>query len=130
MDPAAVTATNAFGNVIARAADGAYWRICPEGLNRHVVARDDAAFEVLRATEEFQAVYQMTRPVELARAALGPVSGERCHYLMVPAVLGGAYDAGNLGTITRGELLAFTGHVAEQIKDVSDGASVQFEWTV
>jgi hypothetical protein len=42
---------------------------------------------------------------------------------------GGAYDAANFGTITRQELLLFTGDVAEQIKDVPDGASVKFEWT-
>jgi len=30
--PAAVTATNPFGNVIVRATDRAYWRICPEEL--------------------------------------------------------------------------------------------------
>jgi hypothetical protein len=30
-----------------------------------------------------------------------------------PAMLGGAYDAGNFGTISRRELIAFSGHVSE-----------------
>jgi len=129
LDPAAVTATNAFGNVIVCATDGAYWRIRPEELSCEVVARDDAAFKALWASEAFQVDWQMTRLVELARAALGPVDEQRCYCLKTPAVLGGAYDTANFGTITRQELLAFSGDVAEQIKDVPDGASVKFAWT-
>jgi hypothetical protein len=128
LDPTTVTATNEFGNLIVRATDGAYWRICPEELTCEIVARDEAAFNALWASEEFQLDWQMTRLVGLARAALGPVSGERCYCLKRPAVLGGAYEAANLSTIARLELLALTGNVAEQIKDLPDGASVKFDW--
>jgi hypothetical protein len=129
LDPTAVTATNAFGNVLVRATDGAYWRICPEELSCEVVARDAAEFDALWANEDFQVDWQMTRLVELAQATLGPLDDERCYCLKLPAVLGGAYDAANFATITRRELLAFTGDVAEQIKDVPDGGSIKFEWT-
>jgi len=129
LEPAAVMATNAFGNVIVRAADGSYWRICPEELTCKVVARDDTEFDALWANEDFQADWQMTRLVELAQATLGSADEERCYCLKLPAVLGGTYDATNFGTITRRELLAFTGDVAEQIKDVPDGGSIRLEWT-
>src|SRR3954447_21773002 len=74
LDPAAVTATNAFGNVIVRATDGAYWRVCPEELSCEVVARDDATFRALWASEEFQVDWQMTQLVEIVQTLLGPVS--------------------------------------------------------
>jgi hypothetical protein len=128
LNPAAVTATNAFGNVIVRATDGAYWRISPEELSCEVVALDDATFKTLWENEAFQVDWQMTRLVDLAREAFGPVGEERCYCLKVPAVLGGAYDTANFGTITRRELLAFTGDVARQIKDLPDDASVKLEW--
>ena len=44
-------------------------------------------------------------------------------------MLGGAYDTANFAMITRRELLAFSGDVAKQVKDLPDGASVKFEWT-
>ena len=59
--------------------------------------------------------------VELARASLGPISEERCYCLKLPAVLGGAYDSANFGTVTRLELLAFAGDVAEQINNAGNG---------
>jgi len=127
LDPAELTATNAFGNVIARAANGVYWRICPEELSCEVIARDNAAYDTLWASEDFQIDWQMARLVDLAQATLGPVNEDRCYCLKLPAVLGGAYEATNLGTITRRELLAFSGYGAHQIKDLPDGASIQFE---
>jgi hypothetical protein len=42
--------------------------------------------------------------------------------------LGGAYDSDNLGTLTLKELIAFSGDVAKQIKDLPDGAQVNFDW--
>lgn len=129
LEPAAVVASNAFGNVIVRAEDGAYWRICPEELSCEVIARDDAEFQALWADDDFQLDWQMTRLVEIAQETLGPVPQERCYCLKLNAMLGGKYDAANFGTISRTELLAFTGHVAEQIKDVPDGGQVKFEWT-
>jgi hypothetical protein len=129
LNPTAVTATNPFGNVIVRAADGAYWRICPEELSCKIVARDDVELDALWASEDFQVDWQMTGLVDIARATLGQVDAESCYCLKLPGVLGGAYDSANFGMITRRELLAFAGYVAEQIKDVPDGASIKFEST-
>lgn len=122
----AVAATSAFGNVLVRAVDGAHWRICPEELSCDVVAGNDAEFDALFATEDFQIDWRMDRLVEIARAALGPVDDDHCYCLKMPAVLGGKYEAANFGTISRQELIAFAGKVAEQIKDLPDGTAVQF----
>ena len=70
----------------------------------------------------------MATLVEAAQAAHGPQEPGRCFCLKIPAVLGGSYSADNIGTIGLGELLSFTGVVARQIKDLPDGAPVQFSW--
>lgn len=129
LDPVAVVAMNDFGNVLVLATDGSYWRLCPEELYCEVVAPTKPEFDSLWSTNDFQDDWQMTSLVETAKATLGPVSDDRCYCLKIPAVLGGQYDAANLGTITKTELIQFTGSVAKQIHDVPDGASVTFDWT-
>jgi hypothetical protein len=129
LDPAQVEAVNPFGNVIVRAADGAFWRICPEQLSCEVVARDAEQYAALCADEDFQVDWQMERLVQLAQSTLGPTSEGRCYCLKVPALLGGAYDADNLGTIDLDELASFAGDIAKQIKDLPDGTQVTIEWT-
>jgi hypothetical protein len=118
-------ATNAFGNVVVRAGDGGYWRICPEHLSCELIARSALDFNALWNTEEFQRDWRMTRLIETASASLGPVNDERCYCLKIPAVLGGAYEASNFGTMERLELVAFAGSLAHQIKDIPDGAQVK-----
>ena len=100
-----IVAQNKFCNVIVRAADGAFWRLCPEDLSCQVVARDDAEFQRLWNSDEFQFDWQMTRLAQIAEARLGPVGDDRCYCLKIPAPLGGAYDESNFGTISRQELL-------------------------
>jgi hypothetical protein len=125
LDPAEVVAENAFGNLIVRAADGAYWRIRPEDLSCEKVARDRDEFAALSRREGFRIDWEMSRLVEQARQKLGPMPAGRCYCLKVPAVLGGRYDEANMGTISLAELIAFSGELAEQLKDVPDGAQVR-----
>ncbi len=129
LEPAEVVAVNEFGNVIVRAKDGALWRICPEDLSCTIVAPDATEFGRQWSSEEFQIDWQMTRLVEMAHRKLGLVSEDRCYCLKLPSVLGGAYDESNMGTISRRELIAFSGYVARQIKDLPDGAKIQFVFT-
>ena len=128
IQPEKIMVENAFGNVIVRAKDGAYWRICPEELECKVIASDEAAMKKLWKEDEFRADWDMDRLVSLAERKLGPVSEERCYCLKIPGVLGGKYEAKNMGTITRREVLAFSGHLAKQIKDLPDGAQVTFKF--
>jgi hypothetical protein len=125
--PAEIVESNSFGNLIVRAVDGTIWRICPEELSCKVIAEDFCKFTELRANEDFQLDWQMTRFVELAERKLGPPGGGKCYCLKLPAVLGGTYDEANFGTIAVKELISFAGDIAEQIKDVPDGGQIQIE---
>ena len=127
LNPIDVVATNAFGNVIVRATDGAYWRICPEEWSCEQVARNEEEYAALSRNDEFRTDWEMACLVELARAKLGPVPDGRCYCLKQPAVIGGSYAAENLGTISMDELIAFSGDMAEQVKDVPDGGQVRIE---
>jgi hypothetical protein len=127
LDPAEVVATNAFGNLIVRATDGAYWRICPEDLSCARVADTANAFAAILSGEEFQTDWEMSRLVELARQKLGPLPEGRCYCLKMPAVVGGSYDVANMETISLDELISFSGYFAEQIKDLPDGSQIQIE---
>ncbi len=127
LEPAEVVASNPFGNLIVRAIDGAFWRICPEELSCNRIAANATELAALFAEEDFQLDWQMSRLVELANHKLGPLPEGTCYCLMRPAVLGGSYDEENFGTISVQELLSFSGDLAEKIKDLPDGATVQFK---
>jgi hypothetical protein len=127
IDPAEVIATNAFGNVVVRATDGSYWRICPEEWSCEQIAHDGDAYAELSGEEEFQTDWKMSRLVELARQKLGALPEGRCYCLKLPAIIGGKYEAANLGTISLDELISFSGDMAAQIRDVSDGGQIQFD---
>jgi hypothetical protein len=130
LEPAEVVEQNAFGNVVVRAIDGRFWRICPEVLACTVIAADLVEFTRLRETDEFTYDWEMTELVRMATRRLGPVTSERCYCLKVPALFEGTYTEGNLGTVARAELIAFSGDIAEQIKEIPDGgrATVTVKW--
>ena len=44
-----------------------------------------------------------------------------------PGMLGGTYEIENIGTIRIGELISFSGDVANQIKDLPPGSKVEFK---
>jgi hypothetical protein len=129
LEPAAVTASNAFGNIIVQSLDNGYWRICPEALSCELIACDDVGFQTLWANAEFQRDWQMTHVVEIAQEKLGQIDDEKCYCLMLPAVLGGKYDATNFGTNSRRELLALSGELARQLEDFPDGSKVSLRLT-
>ena len=125
LEPRDVVASNAFGNVIVSAADGAYWRICPEELSCERIAENQAEYEQLLSDDAFVADWEMSDLLKLARETLGPLAPGRCYCLKIPAVLGGSYTANNLGANSRIEVIGFSGDVAEQIKELPDGANVE-----
>jgi hypothetical protein len=49
--------------------------------------------------------------------------------LKIPATLGGAYALDNIGTIDRGELIAFSGDLAKQIDGLPDGTQIRLRIT-
>ncbi|HEX7704983.1 MAG TPA: T6SS immunity protein Tdi1 domain-containing protein [Thermoanaerobaculia bacterium] len=125
LDPAEIVAQNAFGNLIVRDVGGTFWRICPEDLSCEIVADTSTEYVKLRSDENFASDWEMVELVEIAKRIFGEQPADRCFCLKMPAVLGGQYTGENIGTITREELIAFAGHVAEQIKDLPDGAGVE-----
>ena len=127
LKPCAIIEINRFGNLLVEAIDGSYWRICPEELSCETIASSSDEFRRLRSSTEFQTDWEMQPLVELANAVLGPPPTGRCFCLKIPAVLGGAYDASNLGTITVSELLSVSGDIASQIKDLPNGTEVELE---
>jgi hypothetical protein len=125
LSPTEIVDQNAFGNLIVRAMDGQFWRICPEELSCEVIAKDVAEYERLRENEEFRRDWEMSVLVAKAVETLGPIPPERCCCLKLPGVLGGGYAADNLGAIDRAELISFAGDFAEDIKDLPDAARIK-----
>lgn len=127
LDPAEVVDANSFGNLIVRASDGAYWRICPEEWSCAPIAPNAKEFAALSCDEDFQVDWLMTRLVEIARQQLGPLGEGQCYCLKIPAVVGGPYEASNFGAISLRELIDFAGNMAEQIKDLPDGTRIRLK---
>lgn len=125
IEPQEIVHENAFGNVIFRDRMGYFWRICPEDLSCEMIARDSRELEDLFQDEEFLEDWTMRALVAQAFAKLGPLPPERCYCLKIPSVLGGAYSAENMGTISRAEVLLVSGELAEQIEDLPDGSKIK-----
>jgi hypothetical protein len=111
--------------VIAVDGDGRYWRVCPENLCCAIIASSDDEYARTRADPAFMLDWAMEALFIGALQALGPAPEGKCYCLKVPAVLGGAYAAHNVGMIALDELISFSGHVAQQIKDLPDGAGIE-----
>jgi hypothetical protein len=124
LEPCFIVDENAFGNLLVQDATGQIWRICPEELSCTPVASSARELQELRASRDFQTDWAMERLASLATSALGRPTEGRCFCLKIPAVLGGKYECNNLATITLSELIAVTGDMAHQTKDLPDGANV------
>ena len=128
LNPAEVIETNAFGNLLVKAVDGSIWRICPESLTCEKIAADLAGLEKLRGDKDFLLDWEMTRLVALANNKLGTTKQGRCYCFKLVPALGGKYDSDNLAEIPLEQLIAFSGDLAEQIKDVPDGGQIKIDW--
>jgi len=123
-----IVETNKFGNVIFRNTEGRFFRICPEELACDVIAETTEKYNALIKDQDFLADWFMETLVEKAEDKYGPQIDERCFCLKIPAVLGGFYKIENIGTISRLELISFSGDIAEQVKDLPDGNQVKFKF--
>lgn len=129
LEPREILAVNTFGNLLLSDKTGRCWRICPEELSAEVVADDQQAYRSLLVDEEFIQDWEMGRLVQIATDHLGSPTDGRCFCLKIPATLGGKYEAENFGTISVTELIVSSGDIAQQIKDLPDGAQVRFKIT-
>ena len=125
--PRALVMQNEFGNVIFTDDEEQYWRICPEELSCEVVAAGKDDFARLQNSSEFAEDWAMRALVDEAHTMLGVPAAASCYCLKIPATLGGAYAAENIGTIDRGELISFAGDLARQIDGLPDGAQIELK---
>jgi hypothetical protein len=126
--PAEVVNVNSFGNLIVKAADATYWRICPEMLSCQKIADDYAAFSKVWDSQDFQFDWDMAKLVSIAKDKLGMLEDGRCYCFKLSPVLGGTYEENNITAISLKELIAFSGYIAKQIKDVPDGGKIKIDW--
>lgn len=129
MQPTEIVGENEFGNLMIKDVDGRYWRLSPEDLSCKVVAQTRADLDRLSVDQEFLRDWYMRPLVEQAREKCGPLPEGRKYCLKIPGALGGEYGGDNLATITLVELIRASGHLAQQIKDLPDGAKVRLQVT-
>lgn len=127
--PKEVIDINKFGHVVVEHANGLVWRIIPEELSCEIIAKDIAEFEEIKKTEEFILDWDMEGLVELAEAAYGPLADGTSFYLVLPAVLGGEYSQENINVLPTEEVIAVSGSMAFQIKDLPEGGDIQIKIT-
>lgn len=115
---------NAFGNLILRDDEGCFWRLCPEDVYCRIVAKSSADYGVLVGSEDFLSDWEMIDLVKAAREKLGTPGSGRCYCLKLPGVLGGEYGCDNVATVSVEELIASSGDIGRQIKDLPDGTQI------
>lgn len=125
--PVKVVGENDFGNLMVRDQQGQYWRICPEDLYCKLIAEDRGVLDSLIQEEEFQKDWNVPALVEEARAKVGPLGQGRKYCLKIPGLLGGEYGGSNLASSSLVELIAASGDIAFQIKDLPDGTQIKFQ---
>lgn len=124
IDPVEVVGENDFGNLIVKDSQGRYWRICPEDCYCKVVAADRNELDALSTNQDFLHDWYVRELVAQAHELCGPLSQGRKYCLKIPGVLGGEYGGTNVATISLDELIRASGHIAEQLRDLPDGAQV------
>ena len=127
VDPVEIADANAFGNLLIRDERGEYWRLCPEDVYCEKIATSKADLEALLSTEEFQVDWQMAELVMQARDSVGELNEGYSYCLKIPGLLGGEYGGTNLASAPTIELIHFSGSLAEQIKDLPDGAEINLD---
>ena len=122
-----VVSINNFGNIIIKENKGAYWRICPEELSCEMIASSESELKTLFMDEDFKVDWEMYKFVQEAKKITGELDLNESYCLKLPAVIGGKYEAQNFGKINLEELIAFSGNMAYQIRDLKDGDRIELE---
>jgi hypothetical protein len=122
--PGTVISQNAFGNVIVRTEHDFFYRIVPEDLKCVLLGTTPDEVEEETSKDAFKLDWEMKVLVDQAEAALGKLAEGESYHLVIPGPLGGKYDISNIKKISTCESLDFSGYVAKQIENLSDGAKV------
>jgi hypothetical protein len=129
IEPVDLIDANDFGNLILKDVRGQYWRICPEDLYCEVVASSREELDRLAEDQDFLNDWHMRGLVDQAFQRLGALAPGRKYCLKIPGVLAGEYGGDNLETISFDELIKASGHIAQQIADLPNGASIKLAVT-
>jgi hypothetical protein len=121
---AKVLAINTFGNLLIEDKAGKVWRITPEDPSCALVASDPEQFATVLTNKDFSKDWEMATMVDLAAKVVGALARDRVYCLKVPSLLGGPYEADNLGSIGLLELIGVAGQIAEEIDGLPDGAQI------
>ena len=127
IQPEEVVGENDFGNLMIKDIEGRYWRLCPEEVYCEIIAQNREELDKLSSDQEFLEDWYMHALVGIAKEHLGPLTDGRKYCLAIPGVMGGEYDISNIKTVPLIELVRFSGDIANQIKDLPDGAQVQLK---
>ncbi len=119
--------TNEFGNVIFKTDKNEYWRICPEEISCEKIAETESEFNKILSDSEFINDWEMANLVNIAKSELGELKKNEKFCLKMAAVIGGEYEISNLGKIHFSELIAFSGNLGFQIKDLKDGQKIELK---
>ncbi len=122
--PDEVVGENDFGNLIIKDTSQRYWRLCPEDAYCEVIAQNRVELDELSKNQEFLEDWYMENLVQQAKEAHGELAENTKYCLVIPGVLGGAYDISNIKTTPLKEIIEFSGYVAKQIQDLPDGAEI------
>lgn len=117
--------SNDFGNVIFKTDEGEFWRICPEEVNCKMIAKSKTDFDKLLTNSKFIEDWEMIKLVNIAKSELGKLAENQKYCLKIPAVIGGDYERPNICKINFAELIAFSGDIGFQIKDLKDGEKIK-----
>jgi hypothetical protein len=121
-----IVRTNDFGNVIFKTDKNEYWRVCPEEISCGKIAKSESEFNKISSDSEFIEDWEMTNLVKIAKSELGELKENENYCLKMASVIGGEYEKSNLGKISFSELIAFSGDLGFQIKDLKDGQKIKF----
>jgi len=127
IEPDEIVAENEFGNLIVKDTFQKYWRLCPEDVYCEVIAQNSAELDELSKSQDFLEDWYMETLVQQAKEKLGELSGSHKYCLVIPSVLGGAYELSNIKTAPLKEIIMFSGNVAKQIQDLPDGAEINLD---
>ena len=125
--PMKVVGENDFGNLIIEDIEGKYWRLCPEEVYCRVIAKDRTELDIASNEPEFLEDWYMLPLVEAAREAIGALQEGYKYCLVIPGILGGAYDVSNIKTAPLVEIVGLSGDIGRQIMALPDGATVKMK---
>lgn len=91
------------------------------------IALNKNEFETLKKQDDFILDWEMVNLVELAKSEVGELDDNDKYCLKIPAVISSNYSKENIGKLSFQELIAVSGDLAFQIKDLEDGQKIEIK---